>query len=147
MENKKSPLIPLVLIPIGAIMVFALVYGGYYLIFMLLERFMFHQNGRGPLTPMMLRISYAILLTALAFLVQRSRASDLVKAIVLTAPLTMLIITVLLMFYQTIPVALALILGIAVITLLVLVRLHKPWFYYYAAGLAVAAGFFYGWPR
>lgn len=28
MENKKSPLIPLVLIPIGAIMVFALVYGG-----------------------------------------------------------------------------------------------------------------------
>lgn len=108
---------------------------------------MFHQNSRGPLTPMMLRISYAILLTALAFLVQRSRASDLVKAIVLTAPLTMLIITVLLMFYQTIPVALALILGIAVITLLVLVRLHKPWFYYYAAGLAMAAGFFYGWPR
>lgn len=146
MDERRSPLIPLIGIPLGSILTLAVAYGGYFLFFRSLERFMFHENEQGFLTPMMLRFGYVLLLIAIYLLVERSRASDLIKAIVMTGPVAMLIIIAMILFYDRITVAFSVAAGITLAVLLLLRVFRKPWPYYYAAVVAIAVGLFYSWP-
>ena len=77
----------------------------------------------------------------------RTKISDLLKATILIGPLTMIIITAVLAFYQNQALAVAVTVAIAASCLFLLYRYKKPWIYYYAAAATVLAAIAYAWPE
>lgn len=142
----RSVLLPLLLIPVASTVllgVLYLLYYGYYLLFARLGA-----TGDQPLIPTgLIRQSFA-LLTVLAYLgLSRLKLAPLLNAILMGAPLAMLIITAILTWYQQ-PLlylgATTLIMGGC---LLWFYRKHQPWFMYYSAGIALGLALFYAIPR
>ncbi len=93
------------------------------------------------------RQMFALFLIIVYFIVLRTKTSDRIKAFLLIGPLGTLLITVILTFYQNIPLFVGLIVFVSVLLIYILYRMKKHWYYYYASILAILAAIAYGWPR
>lgn len=145
-KGKKSIAIPIVVVPIAGVFLLGVCFMLYFGVYRIVESAFYSTNMGGmPAEP--LRLSLAAVLILAYFILLRTKAPELVKAIGLTAPLGVLLIAVILGFYQN-----PLMLGISVVVIAGLcgVWIHKtkkPWIFYYAAAVAIAAALFYALPR
>lgn len=145
-ESVRSILLPLILIPVGGLVVLGLCFLLYYGFVLSMESTVF--AGDPQRVPMgTLRIIFTILLLAAGILIHFTKWPDLIKAVLLTGPAGTLLITVFLTFYQQLPAAYVIVAVILVILLFLIYRFKKPWLYTYALLLAALAAVFYGYPR
>lgn len=145
-NQSRSRLLPIVIIPVCGLLVLVLCYAGYFAVYMVIES-VFFPNNPTSVPAGTIRNAYTVLLLAVYLLLIRTKISDLLKAIILAGPLTMLIIAVNLALYLKPVLAIASTLAVAICCSYLLYRYKKSWYYYFAAVLSVAAALFYAWPR
>ena len=145
-DGFRSLAIPLIAVPLGGLLVMALTLIVYGLLFNLLE-WWFFPNDPLSFPAGTFRMVFAVALLLLYLLLSRGRLSELLKAILLTAPLSTVVITVghALSLQPAVSVS-AMLVTMALCGFL-LYRSQKPWIYYYAAALASLVALFYAWPR
>lgn len=142
----RSLAIPLIAIPLGGLFMMALTFVVYALLFNLLETWFFPNNSLGfPADTF--RRNFALTLVLLYLLLMRGRLPDLLKAILLTAPLSTVIITVGHAFYMRPTVSISAMFVTVILCGLLLLRFKKPWVYYYAGAVASLVALVYAWPR
>ena len=147
---KKDPvhsvLLPLLLVPIGGLVVLGVCFFLYYVFYLAVEA-TFYGYDPTMMPTDRVRIGFAVILIILGLLLLRTKWPDLLKGILLTGPIAMLVVLCVLTFYQNLVVAgiivAAIILGCAYLIL----RFKKPWFYYLALVISTAGALFYAWPR
>jgi hypothetical protein len=145
-KSFTSILIPLIIIPVGGILILGVCYLLYGVIYNLVETAFFPHNP--TLVPAgIIRNSYSVALIALFLALMRTKLSDLLKSIILIGPLTTLIIAAILAFHEQPILAIAATVVIAVVCMFLIYKYKKPWIYYYATAITVLAGIFYAWPR
>ena len=142
----KSILLPLVIVPAGGLLILAAGYLLYFGVVMLVES-AFYADDPTAVPMDVIRQAFAAFSLVLYVPLLRVKAPDLLKAAVLVGPLTMLIITMILRFYQNLALAGFITAAIAGLCLFLLYQFKKPWFYFYAVGVSALAGIFYAWPR
>lgn len=142
----RSLAVPLIVIPLGGLLMMALTLVLYGVLFNLLES-LFFPNDPLSFPADAFRRAFAIALMLLYLLLLRTQLLDLLKAILLTGPLSAVIITVGHALYEH-PAAsiLTMFVAIAIFGLL-LYRFKKPWIYYYAGTIASLVALAYAWPR
>lgn len=146
MKKTLNILYALCFITVVGIISFGAFWLFYALITMLLENTIYKDNMH--LLPQgKLRNTLALLLVLFAVIMTNGMKSDLVKAIISVPVFSVLFIAIFLQFYETVFIAVSIILAIAVIALLYLYKNHKIWFYYYGVILSVIVSLAYGWPR
>jgi hypothetical protein len=101
-------------------------------------------NTRSPVTG--LRLGLAAALVVLYPLVARSRMPDLLKAVLMAAPVGVPTAALLVTFYDRPVLALGLAVAIAVLTAIALAVGKRPWTWFVAAGWAWVLAVAYGWP-
>ncbi len=142
----RSVLLPLILIPVGGLLVLAVCFFLYYGVYLFIEN-MFFLNDPSAMPAGTLRNFYALALVVLLPVLMRTRLPDLLKAILMIGPVATLIIAGILRFYQIPALAIAITVAIAACSVFLVYRYRKPWFFYYAIALTVFAGIAYAWPR
>lgn len=138
--------LPLLAIPVGGLMMIALTIALYMGLYLLLESWLFANNPQ-DFPADSLRKWSTVLLIGLYLVVARTKLPDILKAIFLTGPLAASIITTGHGLYSRPVVSIISMLVVAAFYGILLYLYKKPWFYYYAAALAVIAGMVYAWPR
>ncbi len=141
-NENRSKWIIILLFPFAGLVLLVSCFFAYYAITTLVRLVVKDQMPMG-----FIRQIFAMSLVLIYLLVLRLKISDKIKALLMIAPLGTLIITVILTFYQNLPIAIALMSVIVISVIYALHRFHKPWYYYYSLILAVLAAIAYGWPR
>lgn len=141
-----SVLLPLVIISVGGILTLAICYLSYFGVYTLIEA-IFYPNNPTAVPAGIIRTSYTVALLMLYLLLLRTKMSDLFKATVFIGPMTMLIITAILAFYETQALAVAAIVAIALFCIFLLYRYKKAWIYYFAAAVSILVAIVYAWPQ
>ena len=142
----RSLAVPLIVILLGGLLVMALALVVYGVGFNLLESLFFPNDPLSfPAGPF--RMIFTIAMVLLYLLLSRTQLSDLLKALLLTVPLSAVTITVGHALNERPSVSIpAMFVAIAICGLL-LYRLKKPWIYYYAGAIASLVALAYAWPR
>jgi len=145
-ENVLSILLKMAAIGAGGIFVLAATYMGYFAIFMFVETVFFSDNiGNTPAEA--IRISYSVFLLLMYFALLRTDAPELLKAILIVAPLTMLMVAAILGLYLKPLLSVLAASAIVVLFILLMRRSRKPWIYYFAIAISVLFSMAYAWPR
>jgi hypothetical protein len=145
-ENVLSILLKMAAIGAGGIFVLAATYMGYFAIYMFVETVFFSDNiGNTPAEA--IRISYSVFLLLMYFALIRSDAPELLKAILIVAPLTMLMVAAILGLYLKPLLSVLAASAIVVVFILLMRRSRKPWIYYFAIAISVLFSMAYAWPR
>lgn len=141
-KDTRFNLMVILLFPLAGLILLVISFLAYFGIFSL---FRFILKESMPVG--FIRQLFAMTLVLIYLLIYRLKFSDKVKAILMIGPLGTLLITIILTFYQNLPIALALMSVIVISIGYVLHRYHKPWYFYYSLILSVLAAIAYGWPR
>ena len=145
-NSFRSLAVPLIVIPLGGLVVMALTLVLYGVLFNLLES-LFFPNDPLSFPAGAFRMVFAIAMALLYLLLLRTQLSDLLKAILMTGPLSAVVITVGHALYEQPAVSIsAMVVTIAICGLL-LYQFKKPWIYYYAGAVASLVALAYAWPR
>jgi len=123
-NSSRSRLLPIVIIPVCGLLVLAICYAGYFAVYLLIES-VFFSNDLTSVPAGIIRNGYTALLLAVYLIVFRKTISDLIKAIILFAAMTMVIIAVNLAFYLTPALAILSTLVIAICCTYLLYRYKK----------------------
>lgn len=145
-EGFRSTLMPLVIITIGGL----LALGICYLLFLLtnhLARYLVVFINPSSMPPFIVRRVFALVLLALYLVLLRAKLSDLAKSTLLVGPMGILFSTAMITLYQTPAWAIAVTVFILAISIFLLHRSMKPWFYYYAIAIALLVSIALAWPR
>ncbi len=142
----RSVVLPAILILAGSLVAMAATWLLYVLVYNLLETLFFPQNPQA-FPAYYVRQLYAVIWVLLYLLLLRTRLPQLVKAILLSVPLSTVSITAGLMLYEKPILAIAVMLTLAGLCGFWLYKTHKPWFYYFAAGIATLTALSYALPR
>lgn len=142
----RSVLLPSLVILIGGVLLVALSWLLYFGIYMFVET-QFFRNDPQSVPADQIRTYAAVALCILYLAVLRTKWPDLVKAAILVAPLTMILITVVLDFYMRPLVAVPVFLAIVGIGIFLVVRFRRPWPYYLATALSIVIALLYAWPE
>ncbi len=145
-EGFRSTLLPLVIIPIGGL----LALGICYLLFLLtnhLARYLVAFINLSSMPPFIVRRVFALVLLALYLVLLRAKLSDLAKSTLLVGPMGILFSTAMITLYQTPAWAIAVTVVITAVSIFLLHRSKKPWFYYYAIAIALLVSIALAWPR
>ncbi|ETA79270.1 hypothetical protein [Youngiibacter fragilis] len=119
---------------------------GYFAIYMFVETVFFSDNiGNNPAEA--IRITYSILLLFRYLALLRTKAPELLKAILLVIPLMMLMVAAILGLYLkpllSLPAAGAILAACAFL----MYRSMKPWICYFSICMSVLFSLAYAWPR
>ncbi|MBW8382605.1 MAG: hypothetical protein K0M69_08825 [Youngiibacter sp.] len=145
-ENVLSILLKMAAIGAGGIFVLAATYMGYFAIYMFVETVFFSDNiGNTPAEA--IRISYSVFLLLMYFALLRTDAPELLKAILIVAPLTMLMVAAILGLYLKPLLSVLAASAIVVVFILLMRRSRKPWIYYFAIAISLLFSMAYAWPR
>ena len=145
-ENVLSILLKMAAIGAGGIFVLAATYMGYFAIYMFVETVFFSDNiGNTPAEA--IRISYSVFLLLMYFALIRTDAPELLKAILIIAPLTMLMVAAILGLYLKPLLSVLAASAIVVVFTLFMRRSRKPWIYYFAIAMSILFSMAYAWPR
>ncbi len=142
----KSTLPVLVLIPVAGVAALGLTILLYYLIYTLLES-IFYPTDPLSFPAGLVRTGYAIVLVILYLVLYRTKAPELLKAILLVSPVAAVIITAVFKFYDQPAVFIPIMLMIPALCAFILYRAHKPWIYYYSLAISSLVAIWYAWPR
>lgn len=145
-EGFRSTLLHLVIITIGGL----LALGICYLLFLItnhLARYLVVFINPSSLPPFIVRRVFAVGLMALYLALLRTKLSDIIKSTILVGPMGILFSTTMITLYQNPTWAIAVTLVILAVSIFLLHRSKKPWFYYYAVAIALIASFALAWPR
>ena len=145
-NNYRSILLPLVVILFGGILVLGLCYLAYFAIYMFVESTFFQFNPTA-VPAGVIRNSYAFVLLVFYLLLFRTKLADMMKAIILIGPMTLLIIAAILALYEFPFAAIAATALITGICVFLIYHYKKPWIYYYSSAVAMLAAVVYAWPR
>jgi len=138
--------LPLLVIPIGGLIMIVLTLAIYLGLYLLLES-LFYSSNPQEFPAGILRIGCTIALVGLYLVFLRTRLPDLFKAIFLAGPLTAFIITTGHALSARPLVSIIAMFAVAVACGILLYLYKKPWIYYYAAAVAATVGMIYAWPR
>lgn len=141
-NENRSKLFIILLYPFAGLVLLVCCFFAYFALSSLFRLILNEQMPMG-----FIRQLFAMSLVLIYLLVLRLKITDKIKALLMIAPLGTLIITVILTFYQNLPIAIALMSVIVISVIYALHRFNKPWYYYYSLILAVLAAIAYGWPR
>lgn len=148
-KNKRSRfrsvVLPAILILAASLVTMAAAWLLYVLVYNLLETLFFPQNPQAFPADSVRKL-YAVAWVLLYLLLLRTRLPQLVKAFLLSAPLSTVLITAGLMFYQKPILAIFVMLVMSALCGFWLYKTHKPWFYYVAAGIATLTALAYALP-
>ena len=145
-ENVLSILLKMAAIGAGGIFVLAATYMGYFAIYMFVETVFFSDTiGNTPAEA--IRISYSVFLLLMYFALIRTDAPELLKAILIVAPLTMLMVAAILGLYLKPLLSVLAASAIVVVFTLFMRRSRKPWIYYFAIAMSILFSMAYAWPR
>ena len=97
--------------------------------------------------PFIVRRVFALVLMALYLVVLRAKLSDLAKSTLLVGPMGILFATAMITLYQKPAWAITVTLVILAVSIFLLHRSMKPWFYYYAIAIALLVSIALAWPR
>lgn len=148
MNNNKfrSTLIPLFVVPIGGLIVLAMIYGVYLGVYLGLESIIKPSQLFVSRTDLF-RSVFALIVIVVYLFVYRSKLGELPKAVLMIGPIAMLLITLIFRYYENLTLTVS-VFGLAVAGLsYLLYKDRKPWFFYYALGFAALLALLYGWPR
>jgi hypothetical protein len=141
----SSIVLPLVTISVGGLLIMGLTWLLYGLIFNLLESLFYPDNPLAFPADIVRRV-YALVLVLLYLILLRTRLSDLLKAVLITGPLSSVMITVGILFYEKPVISIASIIAVAAVCGALLYQSKKPWLYYYAGVIAALVAITYAWP-
>jgi hypothetical protein len=141
-KDTRSNLIITLLFPLLGLVILVICFFAYFAVSSLFRLLLKEQMPMG-----FIRQMFAMTLVLFYLLILRFKFSEKVKALLMIGPLGTLIITIILTFYQNLPIAIALLAILVFSIVYVLHRFHKSWYYYYSLALAVLAAIAYGWPR
>jgi len=146
-KNKfRSTFLPMLVVPIGGLLVVALIYAVYLGVYLGLESIIKPSQLFVSQTGLFRSIFSGIVIVIYLF-VYRSKLGDLPKAVLMIGPVAMLLITLIFRYYENLFLTVAIfVLACAGIAYL-LYQDHKPWFFYYAMSFAALLALLYGWPR
>lgn len=145
-RTYRHPVWILIILGVGGPLLIALTWFLYLAVYLTIESLFFASNPtQVPVDT--LRQGTAIGLTLIGFLVMRSKANALFKALVIMSPISMVLVTLIFRVYMN-PLAVGLTV-VAVSGLLVTaIKLAKlPWFFYVSVGLSILISTLYAWPR
>jgi hypothetical protein len=138
--------LPLLVIPIGGLIMIALTLVMYLELYLLLESLFFSNNPQA-FPAGALRAGSTIALVGLYLVLLRTKLPELLKAINLSGPLAALIITTGHALSTQPVVSVAAMFVVVAICGILLYRYRKPWIYYYAGAIAALVGLVYAWPN
>lgn len=141
----RSIVLPLVTISIGGLLMMGLTWLLYALIYNLLES-LFYPDNPLAFPAGLVRQVYALVMVLLYLVLLRTRLSDLFKAILITGPLSTVIIMVGFVFYEKPFISIASMIVVAAVCGVLLYQFKKPWLYYYAGVIAALVAIAYAWP-
>jgi hypothetical protein len=142
----RSLAFPLIVIPLGGLLMMALTFLFFAVLYNLLEA-LFFANDPSSFPAGFLRMAYALVLVMLYLLLLRTKLSDLLKAILLTGPLAAVIIAMGHALYELPAVSIPAMFAVTAICGILLYRSRKPWVYYYAGAIGALVAIVYAWPR
>lgn len=146
MKKKQSSLLPVIVIPLGGLFMLALTFFGYLLVYLAIESIFFSNDPQQMNTGLVRRGFMAFIVIAY-LLLEQTKWPKLVKATIMVGPYAMVLVTIILQFYENMGIALLFVSIFVALSFLVFSKMRKSWFYYYASLIAILAGMFYGWPR
>lgn len=144
MGEKSRSIKDGVFVTIGSLITWIVAFGGYFLLFMLLERRGTQPGSYGFVS--WLRMGYGMLWILLCVAAYRSSLPEWFKASVLAGAITTFIASFGVQLHASLFIIGFLIALVAVIAVLLLHKMHKKWYHYYAVLLSMAAGVFYLMP-
>lgn len=145
-EGFRSTLLPVLIITAGGLLALGICYLLFLLIYNAVESSFFAANPTA-LPAFLIRRIYALALLVLYLVVSRAKISDLLKSTILVGPLGFLTTTAILSFYEKPACAAAVTVLIAAVSVFLVYRGKKPWFYYYAISITVIASVALAWPK
>ena len=142
----RSLVFPLIVIPLGGLLMMALTFLLFAILYNLLET-LFFPNNPFAFPAGFLRMAYAAALVILYLLLLRTKLADLLKAIILTGPLAAGIIAVGHALYELPAVSIPAMFAVTALCGVLLYRFKKPWIYTYAGAIGALVALVYAWPR
>jgi hypothetical protein len=146
MTKNVSKWIPIMVIPLGGILMLGLVFLSYLALNMVVENWVYGGNPQLVRVDL-LRRGFALLVMLLYFTLEWTKWLDWIKATILIGPFTMVLVTIVLQYTQNSMMAVLGVSLLVIISILIIRRIKRPWFYYYAIGWSVLAALVYAWPR
>jgi hypothetical protein len=141
-----STLLPLVIIPVGGLLVLGACYLFYLFIYNFVE-FRFFPTNPTSVPAGIMRRAYALVLLVLYLALFRAKISDIIKSTILVGPMSIFVTTTILAFYEKPVGAIAATVVIVAVSTFLLYRYKKPWIYYYAIAITVPASIALAWPE
>ena len=141
-----STVLPLVIIPVGGLLVLGTCYLFYLFIYYFVE-FQFFSTNPTSIPADNMRRAYALVLLVLYFSLLRTKISDIIKSTILVGPMGIFFTTTILAFYEKPDWAIAVTVVIVAVSTLLLYRYKKPWIFYYAIATTVLASIGLAWPE
>jgi len=145
-EGFRATLLPVLIITAGGLLALGICYLLFLLIYNAVESSFFAANPTA-LPAFLIRRIYALALLVLYLVVSRAKISELLKSTILVGPLGFLTTTAILSFYEKPACAAAVTVLIAAVSVFLVYRGKKPWFYYYAISITVIASVALAWPK
>ena len=145
-NHSRSILLPLVIIPVGGLLVLGTCYLLYLFTYNFVE-FRFFPTNPTFVPAGFMRRAYALVLLVLYLALLRTKISDIIKSTILVGPMGIFFTTAILTFYEKPAWAIAVTVVILTVSTLLLYRYKKPWIYYYAIATTVLASIALAWPK
>lgn len=145
-EGFSSTLLPVLIITAGGLLALGICYLLFLLIYNAVE-FSFFVANPTAVPAFIIRRIYALTLLVLYLVISRAKISELLKSTILVGPLGFLTTTAILSFYEKPACAAAVTVLIAAVSVFLVYRGKKPWFYYYAISITVIASVALAWPK
>lgn len=145
LSSRKQEIIQLLSITFGGLFTFAIFWLLYVSVYATVE-YAFYPNNPTEVPAGLLRFSCSIILLVAYYFIQKIKISNLVKSILLVAPVSMISISILMTLYQHAVVQIFTGVLFIVISLLIYRKIKKPWYYLYALLYAVVLAIMYTWP-
>ena len=145
-ENSNSVLLTLLIVPFVGLASLGVLYLMYFGIYMFMETVVY-QGDTFAVPAGAIRNTFAVVMILAYLLFLRTKIDEPYKAGIGIGPMALLMIAVVLALYLKPFMDVLAVLILAACYVALIVRNHKPWFYYYGVGLALLAAIFYAWPR
>lgn len=146
MKKTLSNWVPVIAVPLGGLLMLGLTFFGYLLVYLTIESVFFASDPQSMDTGLVRR-GFMVFIVLVYLLIEKTKLPKLLKATIMVGPYAMVLVTIVLQYYNHMPVALMFVSIFVALSLFIIRLTKRPWFYYYAAGIAILAGLFYGWPR
>ena len=145
-KTYRHPVWILIILGVGGPLIIALMWFLYLGVYLLIESLFYATDPlRVPVD--MIRQGTAIGLTFIGYLVMRSKATALFKALLIMSPISMVVVTLIFRVSMNPWAVVLTVVALSGLLLTAIKRSKLPWFYYVSVGLSILISTLYAWPR